>query len=400
MTNESTPNYYEMSDEDIINMNPPAAPVNEEPVVEVEEPDQVEEAPVEPAETDTPNQEEEGGEEAAAAAPDAPNPLSDADDAIPAPEAPKEPKAPAAQNQEDGKEVEVPVKDEPAKEKEKESAGPTQEDLQGFWDLILGQPVKANGKDLQLKSPEEAKQLIQMGANYTKKMHALQPRLRVVTMLENNGLLDEAKLAHLIDISKGDKGAIQKLLADSEFDPMTADADQAASYKPGNHQVSDTEMRFNAALDDLESTETGPELIMEVAKQWDEQSRQAVYKEPSLLRAINEQKGNGLYARISEEMDRLRTLGHLTADIPFLQAYKAVGDMLNDQGRLVPEAAKQQAPQVPVATRVAAPAPQVTNSDKARAAAPPKATPASAKQEQNLLELPDDEFLKQMEGRL
>ena len=274
----------------------------------------------------------------------------------------------------------------------------TPDDHKSFFEKILGQPIKANGKDFQVRSPEEAERLIQMGLNYTKKMQAWQPRMRVVTMLENNGLMDEAKLSHLIDLSKGDPLAIQKLLADSKFDPMTVDADKAASYKPGSHQVSDAEMAFNAALDDLESSDTGVELITEVSKQWDEQSRQAVFQNPDILRTINEQKQLGLYARIVTEMDHLKTLGHLQG-VPFLQAYKAVGDMLHDQGRLNPNAAPKQ-PEEPVETRVATPAPKVANAAKAAAASPTKASPAAVKTEQNFLDLPDDQFLKQMQGRV
>ena len=276
-------------------------------------------------------------------------------------------------------------------------AAPTPEDHAAFYQRILGQPIKANGKEIRLRSPEEAERLIQMGLNYTKKMQALQPRMRVVTMLENNGLLDEAKLNHLIDVAKGDPLAIQKLLADVQFDPMSIDADKAASYKPNNHQVSDAELQFNAVLDELESSDTGVELITQVAKQWDEQSRRAVYQNPEILLRIHEQKANGLFDVITAEMEHLRMLGKLNG-IPFLQAYKAVGDMLYDQGRLVPAA--QTAPATPVATRVATPAPKVTNNERAAAASPTKATPAPVKTEVNYLDLPDEEFLKQMDGRL
>ena len=129
-----------------------------------------------------------------------------------------------------------------------------------------------------------------------------------------------------------------------------------------------------------------------------EEARQAVYQDPSILRVINEQKALGLYARITTEMDRLKTLGHLQG-VPFLQAYKAVGDMLHDKGLLRPEPQKQPDP-TPVETRVATPAPKVVNNEKAAAASPTKATPAAPKQEPNFLDLPDDQFLKQMQGRL
>src|SRR5690606_21653948 len=60
-------------------------------------------------------------------------------------------------------------------------------------------PFKANGREIKLNSPEEVITLMQKGANYTKKMQALQPHLKIVRMLENNQLLDEGKLSQLID---------------------------------------------------------------------------------------------------------------------------------------------------------------------------------------------------------
>ena len=273
-------------------------------------------------------------------------------------------------------------------------------DYKAFYDKLLTNPIRANGKDIQLRSPEEVERLIQMGLNYTKKMQAWQPRMRLVTMLENNGLLDEARLSHLIDISKGNPAAIQKLLVDTKFDPMGIDAEKAASYKPGNHHVSDTELAFNAVLDEIQSSETGQGLITEVAKQWDEQSRQAVYRDPTILKVINEQKSIGLYDRITEEMTRLSALGHLQG-VPFLQAYKAVGEMLRDQGRLAPEPQKPAVTREPVATRTAAPTPPVVNSDRAKAASPTRGGSAPAKTEPNsFLDVPDDVFLRQMNGRV
>ena len=46
------------------------------------------------------------------------------------------------------------------------------------------QPFKANGTEVQVRSVDEAIQLMQMGANYTKKMQALQPNLKVLKTLE------------------------------------------------------------------------------------------------------------------------------------------------------------------------------------------------------------------------
>lgn len=384
MTIENTqvveePNYFEMDDATVMSMMPPekapAALVVEEPVEEVV----VDTVVTDPATVVT-----DPVEETTTVVTD---PVVDpTKDPVVDPATTKDPVA---------KDPAEAVEDPNAEKKPQAAEQPV--DYKAAYEQIMA-PFKANGKDIQLQSPEEAVKLMQMGANYTKKMQALQPALRVVRMLENNKLMDEGQLSYLIDLHQRKPEAIQKLLADSKFDPLSADVEKAASYVPGDHRVSATEIQFQTVLDDVESTPTGRELIAEVAQQWDADSKQALFKDPQLLAEINNQKASGLYARISTEIERRRVLGDLQG-VPFLAAYEAVGKDLQAKGLLVSEAATPPR-QEPVVTRVVAPAPVVANSERARAAAPTKVTPAPSKEEFNPLAQSDEEFLKSMHGRL
>lgn len=267
---------------------------------------------------------------------------------------------------------------------------------------------KANGREVKLNSPEELLRLAQMGANYTKKMQQLQPAMRLLKMLDNNGLKDPNQLSYLIDLHQKKPEAIQKLLADSKFDPMTVDSQKAAEYKPGAHQVSDIEVEFQHVLEEVEASDTGPELLTEVTRQWDEESRRALFQQPRLLAELNSQKSLGFYGTISSEIERRKMLGDLKG-VPFLVAYEAVGKELHAQGKLAPPAqtATPPAAQVvepqkpePVATRVVVPPAKVANDDKARSASVPKTTATTVPTTPNFLEMPDGEFLKQFEGRV
>lgn len=261
-------------------------------------------------------------------------------------------------------------------------------------------PFKANGKDFAPSSPEEAVRLMQMGANYTKKMQSLQPNLKLMRMLENNGLLEESKLAFLIDLDKKNPKAIQKLLHDGKVDPLDLDVSSEPVYRPGHHQVSDQEMQFHEALSDVSSTQSGQETIVLVNK-WDQASKQAVYKEPALLSVINEQRANGIYDRICAEMDRQQTLGQLS-NIPFIQAYKQVGDRLHASGQLALQSPSPQAAiQEPVTagrqvleTRPAVPRKQLNNGSQARAASPgPSAATKSTPREFDPFTMTDAEIM-------
>lgn len=343
-----------------------------------------------------------------------PDALSAEDDKIPTPAGKTEPAKPAVEDpaKKPVAEDPAPAKTEPdpaaKKDEPVEKAPLTVEQKAAALDSLM--EFKANGKMVKLESPEEALRLLQMGANYTKKMQQLQPVMRLHKMLENNKLSDPTQLSYLIDLHQKKPEAIQKLLADSKFDPLTIDAEQAAKYKPTNHQVSDTEVQFGEVLQEVEASEEGRQFVTEIAEQWDQESRRALYREPRLLSALQEQRSLGLYALINTEIERRRMLGELQG-VPFIQAYEKVGADLQASGKLVRPAQPstepvKQEPQkepakTPVEVRTKQPAAKLKDSDRAKAASVPRTKPdTKAQEEENFLEMPDSEFLQQFQGRL
>lgn len=287
----------------------------------------------------------------------------------------------------------------------------TPPDYKAFYEKIMA-PLKANGKTIELRNPEEAIQLMQMGANYTRKMQALAPHRKMLLMLENNGLLDEGKLSYLIDLDKKNPEAIKKLIKDAGLDPQEIDLDdpKAKPYLEGNHRVSDEEAGFRAVLDELSSNPEGKTTLQVIQTQWDQASKEVLWKQPDVMTLIHQQRENGIYDRIATELERQRSLGQIPPNVPFLHAYKAIGDQLAAAGGfddLVKPAPVQQQPAqpaaAPVATTVAKPKPAVANGDKVSAASPTRSTPRKAETTVNPLALSDDEFMKQVEqfqGRL
>ncbi len=278
-------------------------------------------------------------------------------------------------------------------------------DHKAFYEQIMA-PFKANGKTIELKSPEEAIQLMQMGANYTRKMQSIQPHRKVLTMLENNGLLDENRLSYLIDLDKKNPEAIKKLIKDAGIDPLEIDTEAEPTYLEGSHKVSDAEINFRSNLDELSSTPNGKETLHTINSTWDETSKEVLWGEPSLMTIIHAQRETGVYDRITTEMDRQKMLGKIAPDTPFLKAYKEIGDTLAAVGGfddlLKPKQTTEEAPvrtpagqpePEPVATRAAKPKPSVENGDKASAASPTRSTPKPAKPFINPLGMSDDQFM-------
>ncbi len=272
-------------------------------------------------------------------------------------------------------------------------------DYQKAYEAIMA-PFKANGKTMQVQTPEEAVALMQMGANYTRKMQELQPQRKTLLLLENNGLLDEGKLSYLIDLSKGNPEAIKKLIKESNFDVLNVDLDKESTYQGGNHTVTDEEVNFRTVLDELNSNPVGKETLSVISSTWDQASKEVLWNNPEVMVTINSQRENGIYNRITTEIERRRTFGQIQPGIPFLQAYRAVGDDLQKSGAFNDLAQQSQAPAqapapavAPVAVKASLPKP--TNVDpRVAAAAVHHTTAVKADNPVNPLAMSDEDFLK------
>ena len=246
------------------------------------------------------------------------------------------------------------------------------------------QPFKANGGEVQVRNVDEAIQLMQMGANYTKKMQALQPNLKVLKTLEKQGLLDEAKLNYLIDLSKGDPKAVAKLV--KEANPEWSLVDEEEEYVPNNHQVSETAIQLEQVLDSIESTPTGARCIDVVGNQWDDGSKAILTKEPALIAQLNEQMQMGIFDKINAEVQHVRMFGGLVGKSDF-EAYRIVGAQMFQEGKLTQQAQ-------PVARTSAKQQDPARNTQRKAAATPSSRKQVSVQSEYSPLAMSDEEFLK------
>ena len=257
-------------------------------------------------------------------------------------------------------------------------------------------PFKANGKDIKVDTVEDARSLMQMGANYNKKMAALKPNLKVVKMLDNHGLLDEKKLSYLIDLSKQDPGAVKQLVKDSGIDPLDIDTDNIV-YNPNTYNVSDSEVALDGILDDIRDTSSFNTTIDIIGNKWDEESKDMIAKDPNIIKVINEHVGSGIYKKVSEVVERERILGRLNG-LSDIEAYKQVGDAINSSGGFGDpvQATKTQ----PISTSKSNSVNKANNpvdpklKDKRKAAGSTKSKPSKAKPQFDILSMSDEEFEK------
>ena len=253
-------------------------------------------------------------------------------------------------------------------------------------------PFRANGKDMQIDSVEDIKKLMQMGANYNKKMAAIKPNLKLIKMLENNDLLSEDSISYLIDLQKKDPTAIKKLLKDSGTNPLELDLEQEHGYETKDtYTVSDNEVNLDGILDEIRDTDSFEQTIDIVSNKWDAKSKQILVNNPDVIKTINDHVATGIYGKITQVMNRERMLGNLDG-MSDIDAYKYVGDAIHEAGGFDDAQQMKQAPAEEVPTKPVDPA--VKKRKKAASSTKPTVTKKKTKADFDPLGMSDEDFEK------
>lgn len=421
---DNTPNYEEMSDDDFLALNEPITPdVAEDDVQEQQSEEKsdeqitAEDAPDPDGKSEENDNDDNSGSDGAEETssdsgseddkPDesdtsgATDPMAgegtDADEGKKAEDSAEEKKA-DDKSEEEGK-------DESDKDSEKQLAlpdGVTVEQVNealSFYEQITA-PFKADGRDMSVRNAADAIRLMQQGANYSRRMQELKPIKHIHRMLTDNGLADQTKLNFAIDLMKGDKTAITKLLKDHNIDTMDLDTNSEVSYQGNNYAGNAQANAFRDELENIMSTSSGEALVTDIQANWDTTSKNKLQEDPSILGNLNQMYSSGVYKRIVDEMTYQRSVGGLSPNAPFLESYDRVGKAMAEAGAFkdidqkTEHQGKLQIQQRPIAsgTRKAATPKNAPNPHLSSAPASKSSSPAPQKQEFGALS--DEEFNK------
>lgn len=282
----------------------------------------------------------------------------------------------------------------------KEEAPTTEPDYKAMVEQLLT-PFKANGREIKIDSVDEAISLMQMGANYSKKMAALKPHLQMLRTLEKNNLLSQDKLNLFIELDKGNPEAIANLLSTNKIDPLDIDIESAANYTPVDHKVGDNEFAVEEAFNAIEHTPTYNDTVNVIAG-LDDASKREIANDVGFISALNSHIASGIYQKVMAEVDKQKALGNL-AGMSTLAAYCRVGNVMNQQGLLgnsaKPETqvAQQPVAKPPANTQASAAVDAAALAAKKKAAAAPrtnKAVKTDPMEGLDPLTMSDEEFLR------
>lgn len=276
-------------------------------------------------------------------------------------------------------------------------------DYKALYEAVLA-PFKANGKEVQVQTVEDVKTLMQMGANYNKKMQALKPNLKILKMLENNGLLDEVKLNFLIDLDKKNPEAIAKYIKEGGIDPLDIDVNKSEEYTPNTYNVSDGEVALHEVFDEIRDTPGYVTTLDLINNKLDSASRKVLFNDPNSIKIINDHVQTGVYDQVMNIVESERMLGRLQG-MSDLDAYKHVGLLLQQQGAFNASPKGSTAKKNPDVTTGKATTDKQREQerlDKKRAAGSPTGTSSKSKLPEgfNPLALSDAEFEKYASGGL
>ena len=290
--------------------------------------------------------------------------------------------------------VKVISKPEPKTKTDKESTKPEGEDVKEtppkdvdyetvYKDIF--KPFKANGKDITPRTVEDVVQLMQMGANYTKKMQLMAPLKKAAESLSRADIKED-DLNFLIDVHKGDKEAIKKLLTKHNVDPMELDLD-STNYVPKNNIVSDEDVEYSNILDDIR--DSLPKIQEIMTNTWDTRSKEALLKDPNLMRALHEEIAMGRFDNVQAQLEIEKTFGRYKGKSD-VEAYIDLVTKLaaKEQSNHQPDGTNKPTPKADVPTK---PIPDKTKAAPIRTKATNQGSTLTAK---DIFSMSEDQFAK------
>ena len=208
--------------------------------------------------------------------------------------------------------------------------------------------IKANGKEFEM-TLDELKQTASKGMDYLKKTTALKPYRTMIAAMEENKVSPE-DINLLIDLKKGNKEAIAKLIKENEVDVY--DLPEANDYKPQEYRQSETALEMKEVLSTI-SKDAEFSRTSEIYATFDEQTKAFLNEDPSRIVGLHNDIKTGVFDKVLPLAEKKAMIDGYNA--PFLQYYLQAGqEILNANNRPIQTEQKQYVPPENRANKIAA----------------------------------------------
>ena len=208
--------------------------------------------------------------------------------------------------------------------------------------------IKANGKEFEM-TLDELKQTASKGMDYLKKTTALKPYRTMIAAMEENKVSPE-DINLLIDLKKGNKEAIAKLIKENEVDVY--DLPEANDYRPKEYRQSETALDMKEVLNTI-SKDTEFSRTSEIYAAFDDQTKAFLNEDPSRIAGLHNDIKTGVFDKVLPLAEKKAMIDGYNA--PFLQYYLQAGqEILNANNRPIQTEQKQYVPPENRANKIAA----------------------------------------------
>ena len=208
--------------------------------------------------------------------------------------------------------------------------------------------IKANGKEFEM-TLDELKQTASKGMDYLKKTTALKPYRTMIAAMEENKVSPE-DINLLIDLKKGNKEAIAKLIKENEVDVY--DLPEANDYKPQEYRQSETALEIKEVLSTI-SKDAEFSRTSEIYAAFDDQTKAFLNEDPSRIVGLHNDVKTGVFDKVLPLAEKKAMIDGYNA--PFLQYYLQAGqEILNANNRPIQTEQKQYVPPENRANKIAA----------------------------------------------
>lgn len=253
-------------------------------------------------------------------------------------------------DEEDDSEAEEEVPDEDS-EADEETSSDDAEDDDDEPQPVQTYKFKANGKDYEFSSDEIVDQfprIFGQAMDYTKKMQTIKPWRKTIDAIEGAELThDDVSL--MIDVLKGDKGAITEVLKRTGVDTLELDADEVNPYVAKDYGRDDSALAIKDIVDDISRDQEYATTHNILSKEWDEKSWQAMTENPEMIRLLHTDVKSGMFQTLQPVAEKLKVYdGGKKSDLDYYkeaaqQHFNQVAEQEAYEERIAAKQAKREA---------------------------------------------------------
>lgn len=167
---------------------------------------------------------------------------------------------------------------------------------------------KANGKDYEFSSEEIVDQfprIFGQAMDYTKKMQAIKPWRKTIDAIES-AKLNHEDVSLMIDVLKGDKGAIAEVLKRTGTDTLDLDTESQNPYVAKDYGRDDSALAIKDIVDDISQDVEYATTHNILSKEWDDRSWNTMAQNPEMIRLLHTDVKSGMYKTLQPLAEKLK----------------------------------------------------------------------------------------------